>query len=270
MSLTLLSAILTLLRADLGLSASHVGFLLTVYAGFVVLASPFVGIAIDRLGPKTLLVTGSLVYGLSGGAGLFISSYYPLVASRAVLGLATAAIFSSVSVMIGQNYHGKDLHQMMGFRISINDFAAVIWPVLGAWLGAFSWHAPFAIFLVGIPLSLAILRWVPGSKVQTRSAGAPETVTLRTLISHQPVLIAIYALTFMSSFVLSTVVVYLPQLLKQMGMSNILAIGLYISVLTLTVAVMSLLYGRIKTVLSYGTMTRIAVGLWVLGFAIIM
>ena len=270
MALTVLSSVLNLLREDLGLSASYVGFLITVYAGFVVLASPFVGNAIDRLGPKVLLVTGSLVYGLSGGAGLFINSYYPLVASRAVLGLAVAAIFSSVSVFIGQNYHGKDLHQMMGFRVSINDFAAVIWPLLGGWLGAFSWHAPFAIYVVGIPLGLAILRWVPNSQPQNAPTGADKRVAFRTIVSHRPILVAVYALMFMSTFVLSTVAVYLPQLLKRMGVSDTFTIGLYVSVLTLTVAVISLLHGRIKTVLDYGSIAMIAVALWALGFAVIV
>ncbi len=270
MALTVLSSILNLLREDLGLSASHVGFLLTVYAGFVVLASPFVGIAIDRLGPKVLLVTGSLVFGLSGGAGLFINSFYSLVASRAVLGLAVAAIFSSVSVIIGQNYRGKDLHQMMGFRVSINDFAAVVWPVLGGWLGAFSWHAPFAIYLVGIPLGLAILRWVPRSQAQSGAAGATRKVAFRTVISHQPVLIAVYGLMFMSTFVLSTVAVYLPQLLKRMGVLDPFTIGLYLSVLILTVAVVSLLHGRIKMVLDYRAIAMTAVALWALGFAVIV
>lgn len=270
MALTVLSSILNLLREDLGLSVSHVGFLVTVYAGFVVLASPFVGIAIDKFGPKALLVTGLLVYGLSGGAGLFINSYYPLVASRAVLGLGVAAIFSSVSVIIGQNYHGKDLHQMMGLRVSINDFAAVVWPILGGWLGAISWHAPFAIYLVGIPLGLVILKWVPRSQPQKAVSAASKKVAFRTIVSRQPVLIAVYALMFMSTFVLSTVAVYLPQLLKRMGVSDTFTIGLFLSVLTLTVAVISLLYGRIKTVLDYGAIAMIAITLWVLGFAVIV
>ncbi|MCK4267537.1 MAG: MFS transporter, partial [Actinomycetia bacterium] len=214
--------------------------------------------------------TGLLVYGLSGGAGLSINSYYSLVASRAILGLAVAAIFSAVSVIIGQNYHGRNLHYMMGFRVSINDFAAVIWPVLGGWLGAFSWHAPFAIFLVGIPLGLAILKWVPVSQTQTRPAGVTKKVAFRTIVSRRPILITIYALMFMSTFVLSTVAVYLPQLLKQMGVSDTFTIGLYVSVLTLTVAVISLLYGWIKTILDYGAIAMIAVVLWALGFAIIV
>ena len=270
MALTALSSILNLLRQDLGLSASHAGFLVTVYAGSVALASPFVSIAIDRWGPKALLVTGLLVYGLSGGAGLFIDSYDPLVASRAVLGLGVAAIFSAVSVIIGQSYHGKDLQQMMGLRVSVNSFAAVVWPALGGWLGAFSWHAPFALYLVGIPLGLAILRWVPKSQAQAGPAGANKKVTFRTVISGQPILIAVYALMFMGTFVLGTMAVYLPQLLERVGVSNTFTIGLYVSALTLSIAVISLLYGRIKTVLDYGAIAMIAVALWALGFAVIV
>ena len=270
MALTVLSSILNLLREDLGLSASGVGFLVTAYAALVALASPFVGIAIDRWGPKPLLVSGLLVYGLSGGAGLFVDSYYPLVASRAVLALAVAAIFSAVSVIIGQNYHGKDLHQMMGLRVSVNYFVTVIGSALGGWLGAFSWHAPFSIYLVGIPLGLAILRWVPSSQAHTESVGTTKKVAFRTIISHQPVLIAVYALTFISTFVLSTVAVYLPQLLERIGVSDTFTIGLYLSVLTLTVAVISLLYGWVKAILDYGAIAITAVALWTLGFAVIV
>ena len=270
MALTALSPVLNLIREDLNLTASHIGFLVTVYAGFVALSSPFVGIAIDKRGPKVLLVTGLLVYGLSGGAGIFIDSYLPLVASRAVLGIAVAAIFSGVSVIIGQNYHGKDLQQMMGLRVSINDFAAVIWPVIGGGLGALSWHAPFAIFLISIPLSLAVLKWVPKSPAQARVTGTNKKVTFRTIISHQPALIADYALIFMTGFVVSAMTVYLPPLLEQTGVSDTFTIGLYVSAFTLSIAVVSLLYGRIKTFLGYRAMAIIAVTLWSLGFAIIV
>ncbi len=269
MALTALSSVLNLIRGDLDLTASHIGFLVTVYAGFVALSSPFVGIAIDKRGPKALLVTGMLVYGLSGGAGIFIDSYLPLVASRAVLGIAVAAIFSAVSVIIGQNYSGKDLQQMMGFRVSISDFAAVIWPVLGGWLGALSWHAPFAIYLISIPLGLAVLKWVPKSPAQARVPGANKKVTFRTIVSDHPVLIADYALIFMTGFVLSTMSVYLPPLLERIGVSDTFSIGLYVSAFTLSIAVISLLYGRIKTFLDYRAIAMIAVTLWSLGFAII-
>ncbi|MEE4365140.1 MAG: hypothetical protein V2J08_14480 [Desulfotignum sp.] len=42
----------------------------------------------------------------------------------------------------------------MGWRGSAQSPGGTIWPFLGGALGALSWHLPFAVYLVGIPIGI--------------------------------------------------------------------------------------------------------------------
>lgn len=46
----------------------------------------------------------------------------------------------------------------MGWRTSAITAGGVVWPLLAGVLGETSWHGAFAVYLVGLPLGLAVLR----------------------------------------------------------------------------------------------------------------
>jgi len=96
----ILGPIVPQIQRELGVSGSAAGLIITTHGGVIVLASPLVGSLVDRIGPRRPFVGGLLVYALGGGAGLVVDSFYPLLASRVVLGLGTAAVYTSVTVLI--------------------------------------------------------------------------------------------------------------------------------------------------------------------------
>ncbi|MFO8090196.1 MAG: MFS transporter [Desulfatiglandaceae bacterium] len=76
------------------------GFLHMTNRLFMAISSPLMGIIIDRTGVKRPYVVGLIGYGLSGGAGMLINSYWVLLVSRAFLGIAIALVFTSITVWI--------------------------------------------------------------------------------------------------------------------------------------------------------------------------
>ena len=68
---------------------------------------------------------------------------------------------------------------------------------------------------------------------------------------------------------LYTIVVFLPQLLETMGISNPFFISLFISTSALSAGLTSFMYGRIKSRLSYKMIVLIALALWTVGFTTI-
>ena len=116
---------------------------------FMALFSPMMGTIIDRKGVRRPFIFSLIGYGLAGGSGLLINSYWVLLVSRACLGIALAGIFAAINVLILNSYEGGDRDKVMGWRGSAQSFGGVIWPLIGGALGGFSWHFPFASLHAG-------------------------------------------------------------------------------------------------------------------------
>ena len=268
---SIIAPVLNLMREELGADPVSAAIIITTHGIFIALCSPLIGILIDRLGAKRPFVLGLLLYGLAGASGLFITSYWVLIISRIFLGVAVAAIFTSITVLILNLYDGVERNKVMGWRGSSNSFGGIIWTLLGGVLGRFSWHLPFAAYLVGIPLGIMALFAVPDvnqKKIQDPK-GESKTNSVLQIFRDVPVLFVIYGLVFLLNILLYAIVVFLPQVLERIDISNPFHIGLFISIAPLSGGLTSLRYGKLRERLSYKMIILIALALWAIGFTII-
>ncbi|GAH96177.1 unnamed protein product [marine sediment metagenome] len=111
---SIIAPVLNLLRDGLGVDPASAGLIITTHALFMALFSPLIGNLIDRVGARKLFVSGLVLYGLAGGSGLFITSYWVLIVSRAILGIAVAAIATTIVVTILNLYKGVERNKVMG------------------------------------------------------------------------------------------------------------------------------------------------------------
>lgn len=262
---SIIAPVLNLLRDGLGVDPASVGLIITTHTLFMALFSPLIGNLIDRVGARKLFVSGLVLYGLAGGSGLFITSYWVLIVSRAILGIAVAAIAITIAVTILNLYKGVERNKIMGWRGSANSFGGIIWPLIGGFLGGFSWHLPFAVYFLGIPLGFFALITMP----ETRKEKNQNTGSVLKVFRIKPVLFVIYGLLFLTMTLLYTIVVFLPQLLETMGISSPFYISLFLAVGALSAGLTSLMYGKIKSRLSYKMIVLIALSLWTVGFTAI-
>jgi MFS family permease len=261
----IIAPVLNVMRQGLGVDPALAGLIITTHSIFIAVLSPLVGVLIDRVGVKKPFVAGLALYGLAGGSGLFIQSYWLLIASRALLGVAAAVIFISNTVMILNIFRGPRRNKVMGWRGSANAFGGVIWPLIGGFLGGWSWHLPFAAYLAGVPLAALALLVIPEVHETTRQVQDESESTWR-IFRTTPVLFFIYLLIFISSVLLYAIVVFIPPLLEEIGIHRTLYIGLFISAMGLASGLTSFMYGRIKSRLSYGMIVLISVAFWAVGF----
>ena len=267
MSGSTIAPVLNMIRDGLGVGASSAGIIITTHSLFLAVSSPFVGIILDRIGTRKPFLFGLVLYGLGGSSGLYITSFWGLLASRAVIGIATAFIFTSITVMILNLYEGGERDQVMGWRASSNSMGGVVWPMVGGALGGISWHAPFGIYLLSIPLALATLFVIPETKKQAGGQAGGSSVL--DIFRTRPVLFAIYGLVFLGSILLYAIIVYLPQQLEIIGISRPFHISLFISIMSLAGGITSLMFKKIKARLSYKSMILIILFLWTAGFTTI-
>ena len=265
---SIIAPIQNLIRVDLSVSPAWVGSIITTHGLFMACFSPLMGSLIDRRGVKGIYVPALICYGLAGGSGLLIQSFPVLLVSRALLGIALAGIFTGINVLILNLFEREQRDKIMGWRGSAQSGGGIIWPLAGGALGELSWHFPFAIYMIAIPIGITAMFAVPkaASKAQVDTKVDPS-VSVFTLIWEVTVLRVILALTFSGSVLLYVIVIYLPQQLEKFGISSSLTISLFIAAITTSGGIISFFYGQIRKRLSYQSLVQIGLSLWVISFA---
>jgi len=265
---SMLAPIVNLVRDGLGVDPASAGLIITTHSLFVALFSPLMGIFIDRIGTRKPFILGLVLYALAGGSGLFINSYWLLIASRAIFGISVAAIINSITVIILNLYEGSERNKIMGWRESAGSFGSMLFPLLGGALGTISWHIPFAVYLIGLPLGFLVLITIPGT-YREKSQDTRKEGSVLQVFRDNHVLLAIYGLMFLFNIILYAQAVFLPQLLETIGISSPFHISLFFTIGGLSTALTSLVYVRIKSRLSYKIIVLITLALWTFGLTTI-
>ena len=266
----LIAPVLNLMRDGLGVSPSSVGLIITTHGLFMALFSPLMGSIIDRKGPRRPYIVALIGYGLAGGSGLLINSYWVLLASRACLGIALAGIFTAINVLILNTYEGPERDRIMGWRGSAQSFGGIIWPLIGGALGGFSWHLPFAVYMLAIPIGMVAMAAVPEPEIhQQRGPRNDDGTSVFKVFRESPDLLVIYGLMFFANILLYVIVIFLPQFLETFGIFSPFRIGLFLTVMSGSAGVTAFVYGAIRSRLSYRVIVMIAVALWAVAFAFI-
>lgn len=261
---------LNLMREGLGVAPSNVGLIITTHGLFMAIFSPLMGTLIDRKGVRRTYITALIFYGIAGGAGLLINSFWVLLVSRAFLGIALAGVFAGINVLILNTYEKNERDKVMGWRGSAQSCGGIIWPLLGGALGSVSWRLPFAVYLVAIPIGLLAIAAVPEPVVHPKNGqGSQGDQSVLQIFRKQPVLFIIYGLIFFGSLLLYSIVIFLPQRLESFGITSSFHIGLFIVAMTASGAVTAFVYGRIRARLSYELIVTIVAVLWILAFTTI-
>ncbi|OQO90899.1 hypothetical protein B1813_15395 [Saccharomonospora piscinae] len=259
--------VLEVIRGDLGVSGTAGGFVLTAHGLAIAVVSPVVGRVVDRFGVRAPMVAGLVVYGLGGGAGLVVESYPALIAARLVFGVGAAAVFTCTTVGLLAFYDGAMRDQVMGWRSTATSAGGVVWPLLGGLLGGLSWHATFAIYLVGLPLAVAAALALPAG-----TGGAParrERAGVGRLLRERPALLGYYALWLVFAVQGYVLAIFLPARLAELGIDDPLVVSIYaVAGGALATSVVGLLYARIRRWATHRVLLATALSCTAAGFGL--
>jgi len=267
-----ISPVLGQMGEGLGISPGAARLLITTHGIMIAICSPAIGLLIDKVGVRRPLILGLILYGLAGGSGLIIDNYYLLIFSRILLGLGVATIFTSITVVILNIYEGAQRNRIMGWRGSSNSAGGILWPLVGGSLGIISWHLPFAVYLVAIPITILAFISIPesqkGSSSSTSESADNQESTLG-IFKSTPILFLPYGLIFVGNILLYANIVFMPRLVEQFGITSSFYVGTFISTVGLSGGVTSLFYGKIKAILSFNKIVIASLSLWTAGFILI-
>ena len=270
---SVIAPVLGQMGKGLGIDPSAARLLITTHGIMIAVCSPLVGLLIDKIGVRRPLILGLVLYGLAGGSGLVITNYFLLIASRVLLGISVAMIFTSITVIILSLYEGTQRNRVMGWRGSSNSVGGIIWPLVGGSLGVISWHLPFAAYLIGFPIALTAFLAIPDTHrsqdLQVSDAAKHKQESTFGLFKNMPILLLPYGLVFIGNILLYAIIVFMPRLVEQFGITSSFYVGTFISTVGLAGGTTSLFYGRIKAKLSFNTIVKTSLLLWSAGFVMI-
>lgn len=216
----------------------------------VALLAPCAGFITDRIGRRTLLLTGMVLFVTAGCAGLFLPSLTSILFSRILLGVAVALIVTAQTALVGDYFTEPDRTTLIGWQISARNLGGLIFIPLAGVIALMSARAPFAIYalpLVFLPLMWkAIIEPVHQSPSQQKSGNKPQS---RWVLSFSGILV----LQMLSSGLFFLLPTQLPFYLTHSVLT-----GVALGVLCLTGGLAALCYRHIAQ--QYGLYRALALG----------
>jgi DHA2 family multidrug resistance protein-like MFS transporter len=144
----------------------------------------------DRIGRRRLLLTAAAVFGLASVAAAWSTSPVTLIAARAVLGIAGAALTPSTLALISHLFRDpRQKASAIGIWAGCFTVGAIIGPVVGgAMLDRFWWGS---VFLLGVPAMVLLLAIGPALIPEYRDEAAVRLDLPSVVLSLAAVLPAI-------------------------------------------------------------------------------
>ncbi|NYH16634.1 MFS transporter [Paraburkholderia bryophila] len=163
------------IQTELGTSVAAIQWVVDAYLlflGALVLVGGSLG---DKLGRRTVFITGIVLFTLASiGCGLAPGAA-ALIAARAVQGVGAALLVPSSLAIIGTVFDDRERGQAIGTWAGVGAITSALGPVSGGWLvDAFSWRA---IFFLNVPIACATVALaviaVPDSRQDDAAAEEP-------------------------------------------------------------------------------------------------
>jgi len=140
-----------------------------LFLGSLVLVGGSMG---DKLGRRTIFITGIGIFTLASAACGFAPNAGTLIAARAVQGIGAALFVPSSLAIIGATFEGAARGRAIGTWAGVGAITSAVGPVAGGWLvDVWSWRA---IFFINLPLAAATIALAMLSVPNSHNADAAD------------------------------------------------------------------------------------------------
>ncbi|MGO9378459.1 MAG: spinster family MFS transporter [Dissulfurispiraceae bacterium] len=241
-------AVFPLIKSDLRISDTALGFLGSVFMVCYMVAAPLFGWLGDRVKRIRIAAGGLLGWSLATAAAGIANSYGMLLSARTMVGIGEAS-FGTVSPTIIADYFAK-VHR--GRILSLFYLAIPVGSALGYFLGGIlghyaGWHAAFLVVSVpGILLSIPI--WFLREPVRGENDGNAESLDglkptgYRQLAENRPFLINTLAMAAMT-FALGGLAQWVPTFLYRVHNLDVATGNIAFGIVTISAGITGTLAG---------------------------
>jgi len=255
--------------SELNITATQVGLLITSFTLPGVILSLFLGVLIDRMGRKRMLVPSLFLFGIAGTACAFTRDFTTMLVFRGFQGIGAAGLGIIATTLVGDLYSGKERAEAMGLNASVLSIGTASYPTIGGALAILGWHYPFALPIIAIPIAIIVILFLRNPEPRNiQSLKGYLGGTWSHLKNFK--VIVLFAAGVLTFFVLyGAYLTYFPLLLDGYFGASSLTIGIIMSAMSLTTAAVSSQLGRISKWLSLETIIKLAFAAYALGLFLI-
>ncbi|MET7695378.1 MFS transporter [Streptomyces sp. NPDC005483] len=244
---------------------------LTVPALALGLLAPFAGVIVDRLGRKRLLIVATVLYAVFGTAPLWLESLGAIVASRALVGIAEAAIMTCCTTLIGDYYSGRVRDRYLALQTMCASASATAFFAIGGAAGSAGWRTPFWIYAVSLLIAPLMAIGLPKPTAATGAAAEDGGSTDTTVAPKRSFpfrqLAGICALTVFGALVFYTVPVEMSYLLDALGVTATSVIGLATAIASAATMAGAITFAKLRG--APGPRLPLVFALCAVGFAVV-
>lgn len=232
-------------------SALLTRLLVTAPSLSVALLAPFVGLAVDQIGRRVLLLAGIILFVIAGSAGLYLPDLPTIFMSRVVLGIAVALIMTAQTALVGDYFAGEARSTLMGLQISARNFGGLAFILLAGLVAAVSPRWAFGVY--GLALLVLPIAWMvivePRRALSVRHPGQTSGFEKQRKWRLSFLgLVILQSLTNTFFFIMPT---QLPFFLDAQGYNSAAMTGMTLSVLMFSGGSVALVYARIQRFIGY-------------------
>ncbi len=234
----------------LNISETEVGMLIIAFTIPGVVLTPFIGILADRAGRKRVLVPSLFLFGLAGGACALVTEFNTLIALRVLQGVGGASLSTLNLTILGDLFQGERRTAAIGLNTSVMNVGVATYPLLGGALATIAWNYPFLLPLVAIPLGLIVLFRLNNPEPRNRESlwkylggawGYFKNIKVASAFIAGVIILLIYYGTYLT---------YLSLYLKALFDTSSFIIGVILSSMAVTSALVSSQMGKITRLIS--------------------
>lgn len=227
------------------ISPRQIGYLITVFTFPGIFLAPVMGILADRYGRKTILLPSIFIFGLGGFLCSLTNTFQTLLIFRFLQGLGAASLGMINVTLIGDLYSGNERPVAMGLNASVLSLGTASYPAIGGALATIGWFYPFYLPLLAIPVGLFVIFSLNNPEPTSRALlkeylkRAWKAINVREVWGLFLVTICIFIILY------GSYLTFFPLLLEKIFNAGSLMIGLVMSTMSITTALVSSQLGRL-------------------------
>lgn len=230
-----------------------------------VLISSFIA---KKIGYKQTASLGLLIVAVSGILPVFVSNFYLILISRAMLGFGIGLFNSLTVALVNSFYQGKDRAKMYGLQSAFEGAGGIFITFIAGQLLKIGWQAPFLAYAIAILVCIVFIKFIP--KVATANDISVDTnviVKENGFKKDNIMLISFIALLFVAASLYMTMGIKVSTLITTAGYGNASDASLVIILLSLGAITAGTLFSKIIKI--FKQLTPI-IGLLILALAMFL
>ena len=232
------------MKKVLNVSEQEIGLLITFFTLPGVFLTPVLGVLADRLGRKKILIPSLFLFAIAGTMCFFVNDFILLLILRFVQGIGGASLGSLNVTLIGDLFKGNERASAMGYNASVLSVGTASYPAIGGALAVVGWNYPFLLPILAVPVGLFSLKLHNPEPHSNQKLKEYLSSTLASIKNKKVIgLLLASVITFIILY--GAFLTYFPFLVQQKFRASTFIIGLLMSVMSVTTAIVSSQLGKL-------------------------